>query len=157
MCVAVPISFCWTTTRREAYCEAIPIKTLRSSGLLQLRKRKCHTSPSLRMTLFLCGTLRPTRIACYLTVFRPVTPSAWLSFSSGKNRTRPFAASRADHLDTVPYDFPSGYPCPEHRLLCGGALKKESFRFPAWIVAQHKQSRPCCVNLSMQYHAVKRL
>ena len=119
LCVAVPISFCWTTTRREAYCEAIPIKTLRSSGLLQLRKRKCHTSPSLRMTLVLCGTLRPTRIACYLTVFRPVTPSAWLSFSSGKNRTRPFAASRADHLDTVPYDFPSDYPCPEHRLLCG--------------------------------------
>lgn len=98
------------------------------------------------MTLVLCGILRPTRVACYLTVFRPVTPLAWLSFSSGKNRTRPFAASRADHLDTVPYDFPSGYPCPEHRLLCRGALKKESFRFPVWIVAQHKQNRPCCVN-----------
>lgn len=42
--------------------------------------------------------------------------------------------------------LPFRLPLPRTSLFMWGALKKESFRFPAWFVAQHKQSRPCCVN-----------
>lgn len=36
-----------------------------------------------------------------------------------------------------------------------GVLKKERFRFPAWIVTQHKEKTVLC-ELRVQYHALKR-